>query len=212
MASVDCLAFKLGHSRFQFRPLGVKTGQYRRPVGTVRDMMRGITQVPRASGDCILAAWGSMNIQTRFAIVTLLVLLTGCGPSEQQQAKRPQTPAEKGESAKYQMLSDANRSNESYLQQLHSSMKVSDGFLTIEGIILPGVVVLPSNSGWTVSCGISGLAVAFGGSVSGNVDGGSGSTENDAKVDLSLIPLSLERCREIAPQIGREVRAILAAQ
>jgi hypothetical protein len=148
----------------------------------------------------------------RWTIVPLLLALMGCGQSEQPQAKRPQTAAEKESTAKYQMLTDANRSNDSYVQQLHSGMKVSDGLLTIEGAILPGVTILPANSGWSVSCGINGLSVVFGGGVSGSVDSGSGSVENDAKVELSLVPVSLERCREIAPKIGHEVRAILTVQ
>src|SRR5665213_3489267 len=142
----------------------------------------------------------------KWAIFPLLLVLTGCGPSEQPQAKRPQTTAEKESTAKYELLTDENRSNESYLQQLHAGMKVSDGLLTIEGTILPGLTVLPSNSGWSVSCGISGLSVIFGNGVSGSIDDGSGSVKNEAKVDLLLIPLSPERCRDVAPKIGREVR------
>jgi hypothetical protein len=148
----------------------------------------------------------------KWAIILLVLALTGCGPSEQPQAKRPQTVADRAANAKFQMLTNENRSNESYLQQIHSDIKVSDGFLTIEGTILPSVTVLPANSGWSVSCGMSGMSVVFGGAISGSVDGGSGSVENDAKIDLSLVPVSVERCREIAPKIGREVRTILSIQ
>jgi hypothetical protein len=142
-------------------------------------------------------------------IVSLMLALCGCGPSEEKQAKR--LPPQSGIAANenFQSLTETNRSNESYLRQLHANIKIADGLLTIEGSILPSITVLPVNSGWSVSCGISGLSVVFGGGVSGSVDAGSGSVENDAKLDLSIVPVSVERCREIAPLIGREVRTIL---
>lgn len=148
----------------------------------------------------------------RLVIVSLLLALTGCGPTEQQPAKSPPTTADKAANEKYQILTATNRSDESYLQQLRASMKIADGLLLIEGNILPNLTVLPVNSGWTVSCGIAGLSVVFGSGVNGSLDGGSGSVENDAKVDLSLVPLTLDRCREIAPQIGREVRTIFTSR
>ena len=67
------------------------------------------------------------------------------------------------------------------------------------------MTLLPTKSDWTVSCGLTGLSVAFGSTVTGSADG----VKNNAEITLALGPIQKDKCRELAPLIGKEVQQIL---
>lgn len=150
-----------------------------------------------------------------FLLATLLMAaLAACGPSEAPKTESQQSPAADKTNAEktneqIQILTQKDRSNESFLQQIRARMHVTDGFLLIENSFETDTMLLPVTSGWSLTCGMSGLAVSFGSAVSGSADGNSSSVDNEAKLELSMIPLSRERCRELAPVIGKEVQRLL---
>ena len=133
-------------------------------------------------------------------IFGILVLLAGCGPNETaNEGERPPSAEEKKLNEHFKLIGDKNRDDTSYLQQLHSSLKVTDGMMVVEDSFISQIVALPVTSNWSVSCGINGFYVAFGNTVSGSINGGEGGVENAAKITFSLAVVDRERCRTLAP-------------
>jgi hypothetical protein len=112
----------------------------------------------------------------------------------------------------FKMIGDQNRDDASYLRQLHSSLKVTDGMMLVEDASISQIVALPVTSNWSVSCGIEGVYVAFGNAVSGNVNDGNGGVENAAKITFSIALVDRERCRTLAPLIAKDVQRTLGDQ
>jgi hypothetical protein len=146
-------------------------------------------------------------------IFGILVLLAGCGPNETaKKEKRSPSADEMKLNEHFKMIGDQNRDDASYLQQLHSSLKVTDGMMVVEDSTISPIVALPVTSNWSVSCGIEGFYVAFGNAVSGDINGGNGSVENAAKITFSIALVDRERCRTLAPLIAKDVQRTLSAQ
>jgi hypothetical protein len=143
----------------------------------------------------------------------ILVLLAGCGPNETaKKEKRPPSADEMKLNEHLKMIGDQNRDDASYLQQLHSSLKVTDGMILVEDFFPSQIVALPVTSNWSVSCGIEGFYVAFGNAVSGSINDGNGGVENAAKITFSIALIDRERCKTLASLIAKDVQRTLSAQ
>lgn len=92
-------------------------------------------------------------------------------------------------------------------RRLLSSVSVQEGLVTIHDPIMGNVVsyVLPTNLPWVISCGMVGMSIAFGTSVSGD----SSSVGNEIEISLAHGVASQDVCAILAPQIGRRLKAML---
>jgi hypothetical protein len=88
------------------------------------------------------------------------------------------------------------------IQRLRNAVQIRDGVLMVEGDL--DFYLLPQNSSWIVDCGFTGIRAIF-----GNPIGGDESGRNDVTVVLTLASLEKVDCRELAPIVGRELRAIV---
>lgn len=148
----------------------------------------------------------------RWVMIAAIAALASCGPSETPKTKPPNPVVEKAvekQRERLNLLMEKNRTNESFLQQLRAETKITDGFLMVEGSFFSELTLLPATSAWGVSCGVNGLSISFGSAVSGRLEDGSGGVDNESKLELSMVPISVERCRELAPLIGKEIRRIV---
>jgi hypothetical protein len=134
-----------------------------------------------------------------------LILVVGCGENESAKEKSAESAkAEEKLIAKMDILINSNRGIPEFLQQLHDSLKMVNGVIVIEDSLGIGISVLPPNSPWVVRCG-AGITVILGSAVSGDENG----VNNDVEIRLSMLPISNEQCKEIAPLIGKEIQSIV---
>ena len=138
-----------------------------------------------------------------------LLLMIGCGPSDTSKDKKEPLNAEQKiaadkMAAEISVLANPNRTNAEFLRHLRASVKMVQGFLMVDTPLKVELALLPPNSPWVIQCG-AGMSVIFGSAVTGS----SGDVSNEVEVRLALVPLTKERCQELAPLIGKEVQAIL---
>jgi hypothetical protein len=57
--------------------------------------------------------------------------------------------------------------------------------------------VLSPNSPWILTCGVSGISIVFGASVSGQ-----GSTSNDVEINLAYNSVDEKDCTVLGPRLG----------
>jgi hypothetical protein len=140
-----------------------------------------------------------------------LGLLAGCGDGDTGDANRPQDKQAQARGAKLvsniSALTRPDRSNADFVQELRSHVKLIDGLLLVESTTSPGLWVLSVNTPWVIQCGPL-LSLVFGGSVKGSPEG----VSNEVDITLSLALMTDERCRELAPVLGREVNLILSGK
>jgi hypothetical protein len=167
-------------------------------------------------------------------LVLGLLLLAGCGPSDQSENKKQSDDhakmlAEKSASER-QLLADPSRAIPQLVQRLRASLKMRDGLLMVDNqsrfrllgsasevaamASTPGGVSLsvrPRTSPWVVNCGI-GITVVFGNSISGASENGEQPEpiDTESRVWLTYEPLTKQGCEILAPVIGKEIQAILS--
>jgi hypothetical protein len=86
-------------------------------------------------------------------------------------------------------------------------VKLVDGMLLVTDATSPGIWVLSINSPWMIQCGPL-MSLIFGGAVTGSSE----AVANEVEITLSLALLSADRCRELAPLLGKEMNLILSGQ
>jgi len=129
-----------------------------------------------------------------------LLLLVGCGESGSSKEKKQPSAAEAKMVAEARSLTDPSRGSPEFLHRLRTSVQMRNGVLIVDDPLTFGLSVLSPNSPWVVNCGI-GIEVVF---ASAN------SSDDRVKIQLALIPITKERCRELAPLIGKEIQTILS--
>jgi hypothetical protein len=159
------------------------------------------------------------------AVLTLgLLLLVGCGPSDQEKktSNDAKLAAEKSAS-EAQLIADPSRAAPELIQRLRASMKVRDGFLIIDyqstmrvfaqtpgtaGESLPDLMnlsVYSRETPWFINCGF-GIRIGF-----GDAKNDWPVTNLDASgIVLTYVPVPKERCEILAPLIGKEIQTILS--
>jgi hypothetical protein len=92
-------------------------------------------------------------------------------------------------------------------RRLSASIRVEDGLVTVKDPLLGSIQshFLPATTPWVLSCGIGGISVAFGTSISG--DGTS--VGNDVEVRLGYAMFDEKACAVLGPRLGKQLRAIL---
>ena len=146
------------------------------------------------------------NCFIKTLLVGLVLTLAAC--DQREPAKKPNSKAnaelEKQIADYNRLISDASRTGSDFIQQLRSTLKRTGSVLTVDGPLPYGFSVLPLSAPWVVQCGI-GLSAVFGSAVTGD----SNSVSNDVEIQFSTSVFTKERCREIAPSIGKEIQNIV---
>jgi hypothetical protein len=86
-------------------------------------------------------------------------------------------------------------------------VRVEDGLIMVRDPVLAEYYVLPASSPWVISCGITGLSLTFGSSVSGG--GGESTVGNDIELELEMASIKEGDCATIAPRLGKQLKALL---
>lgn len=131
-----------------------------------------------------------------------LIVIAGCGDNETSKKQKRPSAAEMKVTTEVQVLTDSNRGLPEFVHRLRTVLKMSDGVLTVDDTLAFGLSVLSPNSPWVVNCGV-GIEVVF---------ENSSTPQEGVKIQLALVPVTKERCRELAPLIGKEVQAIVAGR
>jgi hypothetical protein len=99
-------------------------------------------------------------------------------------------------------------------QRLTAIIQVQDGLIIVHDPVIEQFVsyVLPASSSWTISCGLTGLSVVLGNSVSGgSVSGEAASFGNDVELRLAEARIDQKDCAVLGPRLGKRLKAMLQA-
>jgi hypothetical protein len=147
-------------------------------------------------------------IRPNVALVLCLALVA-CDKGEQTEKSAASEMLE----ADALLLKDIGRAAPELERRLMASIQVQDGLLLVRDPVLGGfgeLYVLPANSSWVLSCGIAGLSVVFGNSVSGaSVSGESTSLGNDIELRLVLASIDKKDCANLGLRLGKRLKATL---
>jgi hypothetical protein len=104
------------------------------------------------------------------------------------------------------LLQDEAKAASVFQQRLRDQVSVTGGMLVIEdrGGGATSVTIVPATIAWAVDCSDSGLNVTFG--------SGSADTDIGVSIQLTAVPIPVEKCRKIAPAIGTAVLALTRGQ
>lgn len=142
---------------------------------------------------------GFIMIRSCIAVV-LCLALGACG----QSAPSKKTAAQEKREADALLFKDIATAEPELERRLMASIRVEDGLLLVRSTILGELLlnVLPTNSPWVISCGLTGLSVVLGTSVKGE-------DTDDIKLYLSFATIDKKDCDIIGPRLGRRLRTIL---
>ena len=106
--------------------------------------------------------------------------------------------------------SDREKAGAVLVSRLTESLTRSGNLLVVQDKGFVGTIdstyVMPSAAAWTVECGIVGVDVTFGNTISAGVDGGGG---NDVILTLSMAPeKDPQRCAYLAALVGRALEKV----
>jgi hypothetical protein len=131
---------------------------------------------------------------------TAILSLVGCDQSTTPQ-NEGQSPAQ---SAEQQLPADPAAAALEVAGRLRKSVWLNNGWVEVKDPDLPTMYLVSPNTSWTIDCGVLGISVTFGESVSGD----SNSAGNDVQVTLSSATLSTKDCETLAPVVASEIKAI----
>jgi hypothetical protein len=143
--------------------------------------------------------------------------LFGCGESPQAQREKSGKKIANELAADVALVKDVARAGPELENRLANSVTVRDGLMIViarDPIASVGQVrslfVLPATSPWVIRCGVGGLSVTFGTSVSGEGFGEASTIGNDAEVFLSIVPIiDQDACAVLAPRLGKRLKQML---
>jgi hypothetical protein len=154
---------------------------------------------------------GQFHTAVFIAVFLACASMAACGEAD---APKPKNFAQEMLARDRELMKgDFNSASQEFERRLATNLRLKDGLLLVRdpdpllGRI--ALYVLPPKTSWTISCGMGGLSVTFGNSVSGGgVDGGSA---NDVEVRLAWADLEPRECDELAPRIGKQVLELAGA-
>jgi hypothetical protein len=98
-----------------------------------------------------------------------------------------------------ELMKDFRSASHEFERRLTASLRMKDGLLLVRDSdpILGRIAlyVLPPTTQWTISCGMGGLFIWFGNSVSGD----------EVEIQLASADLDPGECEEVAPQLGKKI-------
>jgi hypothetical protein len=100
-----------------------------------------------------------------------------------------------------EMLKDAAQAGAELESRLHKAVSLQNGLMIVHNPAEPGMEmhVLPSSTPWMLNCGIFGVTVVFGSSVTGD----SSSVQNDVEIVLTSAKVDPPICDTLAPSLAR---------
>ena len=146
---------------------------------------------------------------SRAAVALLFCgLLCACGESETELPKKPvaQELMERDKA----LLKDIGLAGRELERRLLERITVRDGIAIVRDPDLGYIFsyYLPATTPWVLSCGITGMSIALGTSVSG--DGNS--VGNEVEVRLAFAPLDDKACSVLGPQLAKRLQVLLEPQ
>ena len=149
-----------------------------------------------------------MNVLLRCAILATAFATATCGENRQAQQKGTAQATPAKIEADKQLLADPAHAGPEIERRLRAQLKVTDGLLIVRNPASGfATYILPANSSWVVSCGLSGITIDFGNAVSPDEPG------NVAHLDLALgAGVSSKVCDEVGPMVGKTLQSILAGK
>ena len=144
------------------------------------------------------SAWRTLARSVSFLLIAMLI--GSCGDEETKKSKQ-ESPLLAEFKADQEMVKSPARTGDELESRLRKAIKFQNGLLIVHE---PGKVeiemhVLPATTPWMVNCGLVGVRVVFGSSVTGDRD----AVQNDVEVDLTSAPIEPQMCERLALRLGR---------
>jgi hypothetical protein len=150
----------------------------------------------------------AVRLRNSAAVPLLFASLCACGQNEiEPQRKSAAQEMRETDEALFKDIGLAGRELE---RRLLMRISAQDGIVTVREPDLGYLYshYLPATSPWVLTCGITGMSIVLGSSVSG--DGTS--VGNDVEVRLAYATLDEKACAVLGPQLAKRLRAILEPQ
>lgn len=136
--------------------------------------------------------------------LALFALLGGC--DERDPAQTPNKMVEEVEKETV-LMADPERAGSELEQRLMAKVSSVDGLLFVNNNGFQ-LFVLPANAPWVIDCGLVGISITFGNSVSGS----DGDVSNDVEIYLTQGRIDQKNCPIIGRRIGKRLLAILGQE
>jgi len=105
------------------------------------------------------------------------------------------------------LLVDPERAGQEFEKRLMQTVSVQDGLVLIRDPNIEKwfLTILPVNAPWSMTCGITGISIIFGTSVSGD----SSSVGNNDEVELTRAKIDQKQCAVLGPRLGKRLLVLL---
>jgi hypothetical protein len=136
-------------------------------------------------------------------ILPLFLCLGGCGEDETR--KQPSAATAQQESDA-ELMQDIDRAGVELERRLGESVHAADGLVIIHQPVVGESLsyVLSANTSWILSCGVAGISIVFGSSVTG--DGTS--VSNDVEIRLAYSAVNEKKCAVLGPRLGKGLKTL----
>jgi hypothetical protein len=136
--------------------------------------------------------------------ILIPICLGGC--SEDETASKQPSEIQDRMKADADLMLDIGRAGAEFEKRLSEAVHAQDGLVVVHDPIVGKYMsqVLPPNGTWILNCGVAGISIVFGTSVSG----ADGSTGNDVEVILVSNSVNEAGCAKLGPRLGKHLSAI----
>jgi hypothetical protein len=135
--------------------------------------------------------------------IALCFLLAACDQGEAPKKSEAQLKMDEDTA----LLKDTARAGPELERRLLASVQVQNGIVAVRDPVMRAIKTdfLPTTTPWVLKCGMTGLSIVFGSSVTG--DGSS--TSNDVEVNLAFGTADQENCAVLGPRLAAQLRSLL---
>jgi hypothetical protein len=138
-----------------------------------------------------------------FIAIAICFLLAACGQAETPKKSKAEIMMDEDTA----LLKDPARAESELERRLLASVQIENGILAVLDPITGSIETdfLPTTVPWVLKCGMGGLSIVFGNSISG--DGSH--TANDVEVNLSFGSADKQTCAVLGPRLAGRLKALL---
>jgi hypothetical protein len=136
-----------------------------------------------------------------FIAIALCSLIAACGQAESPKKSKAEMMLDEDTA----LLKDPERAESELARRLLTRVQIKDGIVVVRNPVTSAIETyfLPTNTPWVLKCGMGGLSVVFGNSVSGEA------ASNDVNVYLSFGSADQETCAVIGPRLAGRLKSLL---
>jgi hypothetical protein len=137
------------------------------------------------------------------ALSALGFLLAACDQGEAPKKSEAQLKMDEDTA----LLKDTARAGPELERRLLASVQVQNGIVAVRNPVTRAIETdfLPTTTPWVLKCGMTGLSIVFGSSVTGN----GSSTSNDVEVYLAFGIADQDNCALLGPRLADRLRSLL---